>query len=112
MIYKEDTMNIDSILKLVEAGFSKEEITAMTQPEHAQEEPSQEEPKTEPVREEPVKEEPAQDKRYEELLSAMNRLTGAIQAGNILNSNNKEVKEPSAEDILAEVLSPSKGGIK
>ena len=53
-----------------------------------------------------------QDKRYEELLSAMNRLTGAIQAGNILNSNNKEVKEPSAEDILAEVLSPSKGGIK
>lgn len=105
-------MNIDSILKLVEAGFSKEEITAMTQTAQAQEEPTQEEPKTEPVREEPVKEEPAQDKRYEELLSAMNRLTGAIQAGNILNSNNKEVKEPSAEDILAEVLSPSKGGIK
>jgi hypothetical protein len=110
MIYKEDTMNIDSILKLVEAGFSKEEITAMTQPAQAQEEPKQDEPKTEPVKEEPVKEEPAQDKRYEELLSAMNRLTGAIQAGNILNSNNKEVKEPSAEDILAEVLSPSKGG--
>lgn len=105
-------MNIDSILKLVEAGFSKEEITAMTQPAQAQEEPKQDEPKTEPVKEEPVKEEPAQDKRYEELLSAMNRLTGAIQAGNILNSNNKEVKEPSAEDILAEVLSPSKGGIK
>lgn len=105
-------MNIESILKLVEAGFSKEEITAMTQTAQAQEEPAQEEPKTEPVREEPVKEEPAQDKRYEELLSAMNRLTGAIQAGNILNSNNKEVKEPSAEDILAEVLSPSKGGIK
>lgn len=110
MIYKEDTMNIDSILKLVEAGFSKEEITAMTQTAQAQEEPKQDEPKTEPVKEEPVKEEPAQDKRYEELLSAMNRLTGAIQAGNILNSNNKEVKEPSAEDILAEVLSPSKGG--
>jgi len=103
-------MNIDSILKLVEAGFSKEEITAMTQTAQAQEEPKQDEPKTEPVKEEPVKEEPAQDKRYEELLSAMNRLTGAIQAGNILNSNNKEVKEPSAEDILAEVLSPSKGG--
>ena len=105
-------MNIESILKLVEAGFSKEEITAMTQTAQAQEEPKQDEPKTEPVKEEPVKEEPAKDKRYEELLSAMNRLTGAIQAGNILNSNNKEVKEPSAEDILAEVLSPSKGGIK
>lgn len=105
-------MNIDSILKLVEAGFSKEEITAMTQPAQAQEEPKPEPAKEEPVKEEPVKEEPAQDKRYEELLSAMNRLTGAIQAGNILNSNNKEVKEPSAEDILAEVLSPSKGGIK
>ena len=103
-------MNIDSILKLVEAGFSKEEITAMTQTTQAQEEPKQDEPKTEPVKEETTKEEPAQDKRYEELLSAMNRLTGAIQAGNILNSNNKEVKEPSAEDILAEVLSPSKGG--
>ena len=105
-------MNIDSILKLVEAGFSKEEITAMTQTAQAQEEPKPEPAKEEePVKEEPVKEEPAQDKRYEELLSAMNRLTGAIQAGNILNSNNKEVKEPSAEDILAEVLSP-KGGIK
>lgn len=105
-------MNIDSILKLVEAGFSKEEITAMTQPAPAQEEPKPEPTKEEPAKEEPVKEEPAQDKRYEELLSAMNRLTGAIQAGNILNSNNKEVKEPSAEEILAEVLSPSKGGIK
>ena len=105
-------MNIDSILKLVEAGFSKEEISAMTQTAQAQEEPKPEPAKEEPVKEEPVKEEPAQDKRYEELLSAMNRLTGAIQAGNILNSNNKEVKEPSAEDILAEVLSPSKGGIK
>lgn len=103
-------MNIESILKLVEAGFSKDEITALAQP--AKEEPAKEEPaKEEPVKEEPVKEEPAQDRRYEELLSAMNRLTGAIQAGNILNSNNKEVKEPSAEDILAEVLSP-KGGIK
>ena len=110
MIFKGILMNIESILKLVEAGFSKEEITAMTQPAQAQEEPKQDEPETEPAREEPVKEEPAQDKRYEELLSAMNRLTGAIQAGNILNSNNKEVKEPSAEDILAEVLSPSKGG--
>ena len=69
-------MNIDSILKLVEAGFSKEEITAMTQPAQAQEEEPKPEPtKEEPVKEDPVKEEPAQDKRYEELLSAMNRLT-------------------------------------
>lgn len=104
-------MNIETILKLVDAGFSKDVITALAQP--AKEEPAKEEPaKEEPAKEEPVKEEPAQDRRYEELLSAMNRLTGAIQAGNILNSNNKEVKEPSAEDILAEVLSPSKGGIK
>lgn len=110
-------MNIDSILKLVEAGFSKEDIIAMTQtaqaqekPKQAQEKPKQDEPKTESVKEKTIKEEPAQDKRYEELLSAMNRLTGAIQAGNILNSNNKKAKEPSAEDILAEVLSPSKGG--
>lgn len=103
-------MNIDSILKLVEAGFSKDEITALVQP--AQEEPEKEEPAKEHVTEEPVKDKPVQDKRYDELLSAMNRLTGAIQAGNILNSNNKEVKEPSAEDILAEVLSPSKGGNK
>lgn len=102
-------MNIETILKLVEAGFTKEEITSLAQTakeEHAKEEPAKEEP----VKEEPVKEEPAQDRRYEELLGAMNRLTGAIQAGNILNSNNIEVKEPSAEDILAEVLSPSKGG--
>ena len=36
----------------------------------------------------------------------MQKLTGAIQAGNILNSSNKEQPQLTAEDVLAQVVAP------
>ena len=103
-------MNAENILKLVDAGFSKEEILALTgtaQPTEAnapQEAPAEPEPTPEP-QPAPVQKDPNED-RYNELLEAMQKLTGAIQAGNILNSSNKEQPQMSAEDILAEVVAP------
>lgn len=112
-------MNAENILKLVDAGFSKEEILALTgtaQPKEA------DAPKEAPAEPEPAKDQPAKPapetsdpnaERYAELLDAMQKLTGAIQAGNILNSSNKEQPQMSAEDILAEVVAPKpKKGVK
>jgi hypothetical protein len=107
-------MNIDYIIKLHDAGLSNDEISKVVSaleqaPVETVKEP---EPEQTPVKEEPATPAPgpAEDERYNQLLEAMNRLTGAIQAGNILYDNNKEVKTPSAEEILAQVISPSKRG--
>ena len=103
-------MNAENILKLVDAGFTKEEILALAgtaEPEKAEPPKSEPAPQPEP---EPEPEKPAQpdpnETRYNELLAAMQKLTGAIQAGNILNSSNREDPQLSAEDILAEVVNP------
>lgn len=107
-------MNAENILKLVDAGFTKEEILALAgtaQPEEAEPPKNEPAPQPEPVKEQPAQPapEPAADPnaaRYTELLEAMQKLTGAIQAGNILNSSNREEPQLSAEDILAEVVNP------
>ena len=103
-------MTAETILKLVDAGFNREEILALTgtaQPNEADaptEAPAQPEPKPEPAPA-PAAKDPNEE-RYNELLEAMQKLTGAIQAGNILNSSNKEQPQMTAEDILAEVVAP------
>ena len=107
-------MNAESILKLVDAGFTHDEILALAgtaQPEEAQP-PKDDAPAPQPeTKEQPAQPapEPAADPnaaRYTELLEAMQKLTGAIQAGNILNSSNREDPQLSPEDILAEVVNP------
>ncbi len=103
-------MNAENILKLVDAGFTKEEILALAgtaQPEEA--EPPKNEPAPQPEPEPAPAPAPQPDpnqERYDQLLEAMQKLTGAIQAGNILNSSNREEPQLSAEDILAEVVNP------
>ena len=104
-------MNTENILKLVDAGFTKEEILALAgtaQPKEA--EPPKDEPASQPEPEPEPEKKPAQpdpnEERYNELLAAMQKLTGAIQASNIQNSSNREEPQLSAEDILAEVVNP------
>lgn len=107
-------MKAEDILKLIDAGFSHDEIISLDGP--ADPEPVKE-PAVDP---EPVQAQepqqapaPAEDpneKRYEELLQAVQKLTGAIQAGNILNSNNRAKETKTAEQVMAEVLLPQKRG--
>jgi hypothetical protein len=107
-------MKAEDILKLVEAGFSKDEIIALNGP--AEPEPEKEttvDPEPEQTPEPQQAPAPAEDpnaKRYDELLQAVQKLTGAIQAGNILNSNNRAEETKTAEQIMAEVLLPQKRG--
>lgn len=107
-------MKAEDILKLIDAGFSRDEIIAMNDP--ADPEPVKEptvDPEPEQTPEPQQAPAPAEDpntKRYDELLQAVQKLTGAIQAGNILNSNNRAEETKTAEQIMAEVLLPQKRG--
>lgn len=107
-------MKAEDILKLIDAGFSHDEIIALDGP--ADPEPEKEpaaDPEPDQKQEPQQSPAPAEDpnaKRYDELLQAVQKLTGAIQAGNILNSNNRAEETKTAEQIMAEVLLPQKRG--
>lgn len=105
--------NLDNIFKLIDAGYSKEEINELLNPE---------------VEAEASEEAPAEDDKpqvdlsifkslSEELVNLKNNikeLDTSIKKGNILNSSLNLPKEQTAEDILASILTPepkNKGGI-
>lgn len=105
--------NLENIFKLINAGYSKEEINELLNP--AQEEA--------PVTNEaPVAEEtPAQEKAPVSITSDMldrlgdalnglneriNKLDKSIKAGNIINDSMGAPKKESAEDILASLITP------
>ena len=94
-------MNVEQIIKMIDAGYTKEEIEKMTQPEP---EPKQEpEPKPEPepkTEQEPKKEpKPADDPVLKELQD----LKKAVYAMNIMQSS-QPPKSESVDDILAKAL--------
>ena len=102
-------MKAEDVIKLIDAGFNRDEIVGMMDPESAGEaEPETAEPEPEKKEQPAPAPEPADPNaaRYTELLEAMQKLTGAIQAGNILNSSNKEQPQLTAEDVLAQVVAP------
>lgn len=96
-------LNAEQVLKLVEAGFDRDQILGMesdSEPERAAEEAEE---KTEPVEEHTTATEPD---RYGELLEAVRKLTGTIQASNILKDENKAADTLSVSDAIAQIVSP------
>lgn len=90
-------MNVEQIIKMIDAGYTKEEIEKMTQPEpEPKQEPKPEpEPKTEPKTEP----KPADDPVLKELQD----LKKAVYAMNIMQSS-QPPKSESVDDILAKAL--------
>ena len=86
-------MNVEQIIKMIDAGYTKEEIEKMTQPEPKQEPKPEPEPKKEP---EPK---PADDPVLKELQD----LKKAVYAMNIMQSS-QPPKSESVDDILAKAL--------
>ena len=80
-------MNVEQIIKMIDAGYTKEEIEKMTQPEP--------EPKPEPK--------PADDPVLKELQD----LKKAVYAMNIMQSS-QPTKAESVDDILAKALKEDK----
>lgn len=98
--------NLDKILKLVEAGYSKEEISAMLQPE-IREEPEE-------IREEPVPEQKDEFNAKDEYISAMKEVTDELKKikddlrrSNILNDSTG-IADPLTESrkVLASIIDP------
>ena len=104
-------MNVEQIIKMIDAGYTKEEIEKMTQPEPNPEpepktEPNPEpEPKTEPNPEPEPKTEPKTEPKPADdpVLKELQDLKKAVYAMNIMQSS-QPPKSASVDDILAKAL--------
>lgn len=100
-------MNVEQIIKMIDAGYTKEEIEKMTQPEpEPKQEPKPEpEPKTEPKQEPEPKPEPKP--ADDPVLKELQDLKKAVYAMNIMQSS-QPPKPESVDDILAKALKEDK----
>lgn len=99
-------MKIADIIKLRTLGYSKEEVQAFIDAEKeppAPEAPPAEEPKPEPQTP-PEPQPPAEPTPEDNILTAINNLTRAIQSSNIIRDEQPKQTEETAEDILNNVL--------
>lgn len=109
-------MKIEELLELVRAGYTKEEISALTAPPAA--EPEEPEPESEPEPEE--KPAPAAgpdpfkfENELKEIRASIADMVKNFQAANVQKARMDSPKSnDSAEDILAEWLNPKSKGEK
>lgn len=101
-------MKIDDVMKLINAGFTKEEIISMTgetevEPEAAKpEDPAPEDP-AEPAA-------PEFKSVLDDFLKGFKSIAEDIKQSNIANSNMPAQEKTSAEQILASIIAPPKKG--
>ena len=96
-------MNLNDILELCRAGFTKAEIMSINKP--AEQKPAEQKP----AEQKPAEQKPAEIPGMEQLTNAVNSLIQTMQASNILNSNNPGAQTESADDILANLI--KNGGV-
>ena len=100
-------MNIETIIKLLDAGYTKDEIMNMNS---GSQDPEPE--KTEPKKQDPEKQEPEKTEKNDDMLkllvSKFEELTSAIQDSNIKSSNNKTPEQTAPEELLANIVKPTK----
>lgn len=103
-------MKIEDVFKLIDAGFTKDDILALDRPEPAPA-PEPDKALTEEPAEEPAP--AAAPAAPEELANALNGILDSfkavakeIKAANIANSKMPEIKTETAEDIIASMLYP------
>lgn len=108
-------MKIDQIMKLLDAGYTKEEIAALTSdPEPAPEVKPEPEVKTDPEPEPPAPEtEPAADQtvtRLDALEKSIASLIKTIQVSNVNNKNIQTLPTDSTkivDDAMASIIRPT-----
>ena len=104
-------MELEKIFKLIDAGYTKEEIQAFESQPAADPEPEKETEAPEAKEAPAAKEEPAPAtaaaSNNDKVLQALNRLTDAIMKKN-LNVTTAETTQQDPKDILAKVIAPPK----
>lgn len=106
-------MNLNDLMKLVNAGFTKEEILAMvgSQPAAPAPEPT---PAPEPEKpaapdpepEKPAAPDPASD-AIAKLTQQVTQLTTIVQQSNLLRAEQPNITPEKPEDIIASIIYPS-----
>ena len=103
-------MELDQIFKLIEAGYTKEDIQKLEAPAadpEPEKEPEAPEAKEAPAAKEEPAPVPAAASGNDQVLQALNRLTEAIMKKN-LNVTTAETTQQDPKDILAKVIAPPK----
>ena len=103
-------MELDQIFKLIDAGYTKDEIQALETPAadpEPKKEPEASEAKEAPAAKEEPAPVPAAASGNDQVLQALNRLTEAIMKKN-LNVTTAETTQQDPKDILAKVIAPPK----
>ena len=101
-------LNTETVLKLIDKGFTHDEIMAMETGEPVKEEPKTE---TEPPKEEPKTEtEPKQDVTATDILNAILSLGKTIQTGQAQGARMPAIEELTGEEVLASIIRPTKKG--
>ena len=94
-------MTHEELLMLVKAGYTKEEINAMTAPAPA------EEPKETPAE---VSEFAEMRRQFAEMNKEISNIVKGLQKMNVANARQGEPANNTVDDILQEMLNPSRGG--
>ena len=94
-------MQYTEIIKLLDAGYTRDEILAMKE-EQKPEEQKPEEPKPE----EPKPEENGMSELVKEMRDAFSEMRKEFTAFNIMSSRQPEEKTP--EDIIANIINPTR----
>lgn len=106
-------MNIEQIIKLIDAGFTKADIEAMNAPANVSTEPVAE-PVTEPAAEPVVEKEPepvpaapsVNDAAVNALLDEVKSLRKQLQLHAIVNDGFTPADPDTAQQILASIINP------
>ena len=104
-------MTVEEMLKLIDAGFTAEELREIRKQKEQESKPApapvapKETPKEEKKEEKAPEAKPSADEKMENLLTEIRDLKKAVFAFNVLNQEQPQPK--SADDVLADLM---KGG--
>ena len=99
-------MEIDKVFKLIDAGFTKDEILKLTE-EPAAEEPAQEEAPVASQAEEKPAEAPAQQPAYDALLEEIKGMREDLRKRALLDDGFRpQDSRAAAEEVLASIINP------
>ena len=102
-------MKIDDVMKLINAGFTKEEIISMTG--ETEVEPEAAKPEETAAPEKPAEPAAPEFKSVlDDFLKGIKSIAEDIKQSNSANSNMPVQEKTSAEQILASIISPPKKG--
>lgn len=100
-------MTLDQVFKLIDAGYTKQEIAAFENQETPAAPETPEEPEVKDPKPEPEKPAPAED-RYDKILQGitgqLKSLTEAVQLGNIRGAQGTPDKKETTESIIQEMF--------